>query len=174
MLTEEIQKVIEAATARGVNVMLTPDDKILLDGPKIAAREVESEIRRDRAAIVAYLKASPSAPVPSKASGSELNETVVTSEIEISDAPQEQGHRFTHCPKCNEPLFAPPPHIQVESFDRGQHEKSSYYWWSSAQLKRLEDWLAAHPGEVLMLPAWAHSVNIRRPDGSVHTFYRVK
>ncbi|GEM_PF-4113925 len=181
MLMEEIEKLIEAAHSRDVSVTLTPDKKVLIDGPKIAARETAKAIGRDSAAVIKYLKTFPSAPKSATASASELSDDEAI-EVSVQDdapteapaEPKQEQPVFTHCPKCHEILTAPAPKLQVQNFDRGQHERTSYFWWSETQLKRLEDHLEAHPGHVLVLPAFAHSVNIRRPDGSVYTFNRVK
>jgi hypothetical protein len=81
---------------------------------------------------------------------------------------------FTHCPSCHEPLYAPAPEVQVfESLKRWQLEHPMYFRWTDEQLSRLVERLRAHRGDVLILPPYAHSVNIRRPNGSVYTYFQV-
>lgn len=86
----------------------------------------------------------------------------------------EEIPHFTHCPRCSAPLYAPAPKVQVENFRRWQREHPVFYHWTDGQLTRLVERLSENPSDVLMLPAHAHSIHIRRSDGSVYEHFRVK
>jgi hypothetical protein len=77
--------------------------------------------------------------------------------------------RFVDCPHCNEPLEAPPPEVQVEQLKDWQHQYEPYLQWSPRELKLLLEHL--RPGDVIV-PKFAHSCMIRRPNGQMIEYKR--
>jgi hypothetical protein len=157
----EITQLIADAEVAGVSISLTVDEKIRLDGPRPKVKKTAALLHPHRTAVIEYLKMRDPATMP-------------IPPTDDDDATELIGEHqsFSHCPHCHCPLVAPAPAIQMANFAKWQHERISYYWWTDPQLNRLAERLA--PGEVLMLPSYAHSVNIRRPDGSVVVHNRVK
>jgi len=84
---------------------------------------------------------------------------------EDPDAPP----RFVDCPKCGEPLEARAPEIQIDDLRRWQQMHAAYYQWSERELMLLMTHLK--PGETI-IPKFAHSCEIRRPDGSTVEYRR--
>jgi hypothetical protein len=84
---------------------------------------------------------------------------------EQPDAPT----RFVNCPRCEEPIEAPAPEIQIERLRRFQLSKPAYWQWSPRELRLLMERLK--PGDVVS-PTFAHSCSIRRPDGRVVEYMR--
>jgi hypothetical protein len=169
----EIEQLISDAETAGAKISLTADGKVRIDGAAAVVRDIARTLRPHRNTLIEYLKQTggQSGAVVVRPPEGIVNEET----IELEGDAEPSTPQFAVCPKCNESLFAPAPAIQVRNFAGWQHDgRVSYFWWTDAQLARLEEHLAANPGDVLMLPAYAHSVNIRRPDGSVYTHFRVK
>ncbi len=169
----EIEKLLTDAETAGVQISLTPDGKVRLAGAAAAVRDTAKALRPHRNTLVEYLKQCGAVVV--RAPEGVVNETIeLDAEGGVASDDTPSTPQFAFCPKCREPLIAPSPEIQIRNFARWQHEHSSYFWWTESQLTRLEEHLAANPADVLILPSFAHSVSIRRPDGSVYTHFRVK
>jgi hypothetical protein len=160
----EIEQLIAEIEASGVAISLTPEGKIRISGTSAANKSAARRIRPQKAAAIACLKerAAVASPTPPTEAAEE------TLELGAEDT------QFSSCPYCQQPLIAPDPAVQVRNFQRWQQGHDSYYHWTDGQLGRLQELLANALGDVLMLPAYAHSVNIRRPDGSVYRHCRVK
>lgn len=156
----EISQLVTTTEAEGVTIALTAEDKIRVDGSRPKVQAAVKWIRRRRAEVIVYLKSRDSTNIDIVAG---------TETVETSDP----NAHFTHCPHCNLPLFAPTPENQVANLKKFQRDRINYYWWNDSQLARLERYLSDNPGSVLMLPAFAHSVNVRHADGSVYTHHRV-
>ena len=77
--------------------------------------------------------------------------------------------RFVNCPKCDEPLEAPAPEIQIEQMRQFQLSKPAYWQWSLRELRLLMERLK--PGD-LVIPTFAHSCAIRKPDGRLVEYKR--
>jgi hypothetical protein len=74
---------------------------------------------------------------------------------------------FANCPKCGEALA---PDVAVANLATWQKNRPVYFQWGPFELKRLLEHLYAHPGHVMLPPAAAHSVTIRRPDGGIYSY----
>ncbi|HUY28597.1 MAG TPA: hypothetical protein VMV27_14400 [Candidatus Binataceae bacterium] len=164
----EIEKLLTDAETAGVAISLTADGKVRVDGTAAAVREIAKRVKPMRAAVIEYLKQvpQPNAPTPAPGGDAQASESI---EVEQDESPG-----FAVCPRCGEPLLALSPEIQVANVERWQRTNSSYYWWAESQLARLREHLSANPDDVVILPGFAHSLNVRRPDGSVYTWFRVK
>jgi len=77
--------------------------------------------------------------------------------------------RFVNCPRCNEPLEAPAPEIQIERLRQWQDQHEAYYQWSERELRLLLEHL--RPGDVIV-PRFAHSCMIRQPSGQMIEYRR--
>jgi hypothetical protein len=81
----------------------------------------------------------------------------------------ESPPRFADCPHCSQPLEVKAPEIQIEILRDWQHEHPAYYQWSERELKLLMEHL--QPGDVVV-PKFAHSCAIRKPDGRLVEYKR--
>jgi hypothetical protein len=77
---------------------------------------------------------------------------------------------FANCPKCGKALEAESPDVVVANLVTWQKSQPAYFQWSPFDLRRLLEHLHAHPGHVILPPAAAHSVTIRRPDGGIYSY----
>jgi hypothetical protein len=77
--------------------------------------------------------------------------------------------RFVNCPSCHAPLEAPAPEIQIEQLREWQHQHDVYYQWSPRELRLLLEHL--QPGDVIV-PKFAHSCAIRKPNGQLVEYKR--
>jgi hypothetical protein len=81
----------------------------------------------------------------------------------------ESPPRFVDCPYCHQALEAPAPEIQIERLREWQGQRNAYYQWSPRELKLLLEHL--RPGDVIV-PKFAHSCMIRRPNGQLVEYKR--
>ena len=84
---------------------------------------------------------------------------------EQPDAPP----RFADCPSCHAPLEAKAPEIQIDELRQWQHQHDTYYQWSERELRLLLEHL--QPGDVIV-PKFAHSCAIRKPNGQLVEYKR--
>jgi hypothetical protein len=78
--------------------------------------------------------------------------------------------RFVDCPHCHGSLEAPSPDVQIARLREFQLARAAYWQWSPRELLLLKESLK--PGDVI-IPMYAHSVGIRKPNGRLIEYRRV-
>jgi hypothetical protein len=81
----------------------------------------------------------------------------------------DQPPRYADCPNCHAPLEAKAPAIQIDDLRAFQRQRTPYWQWSARELKLLMEYLK--PGDVI-IPKFAHSVEIKKPNGRVVEYRR--
>lgn len=145
MKVETIEETLRSFAAEGLEVALTPTEKVRMTGPRGALQCAADIVRARREEFVAYLRVRPGDK----------------DSVDIGDTEPITGN----CPRCGHAI-APAPHIQIENFRIWQRQRSEMYQWTDAQLARLERMLEPFD---LIVPDFALSCTIRRGDGSVRT-----
>ena len=76
---------------------------------------------------------------------------------------------YVDCPHCNQPLEAPAPEVQIARLREFQLTRAPYWQWSPRELLLLKESLK--PGDVIV-PMYAHSCGIRKPNGRIVEYQR--
>jgi hypothetical protein len=76
---------------------------------------------------------------------------------------------YVDCPHCNQPLEAPGADVQIARLRDFQMARAAYWQWSPRELLLLKESLK--PGDVI-IPMYAHSVGIRKPNGRIVEYRR--